>query len=150
MASSRKTQILDALLDLLATINTGNGYERNVRSVHRSAAGIPAQASMDSICIMSADQDKLGDLEPVVPVLMRVRIFALVRESTDLEAAVDALEADIEKAIGTSRQLGGLAIDTKVTAARELVSEELEGLGGTDMDIEIRFRHAIGNPYSAI
>ena len=150
MASSRKTQILDALVTLLRTITVANAYERNVRTVHRSAAGLPAMATTDAICIVYVDQIKLTKLEPVTPVTMTVHLLAVVRERQDLEQAVDALEADIEKAIGTDPQLGGLALDTKVVAAHECVSEELEGLGGSEMEIEIKYRHAIGNPYAAI
>jgi len=149
VASSRKTQIIAALLARLRTIKVAAGYERDVMTVHRSAAGLPMKASLDGICILSAEQDKRNGLEPVAPVTLTVTLLAVVREHHDLEDAVDALEADIEKAIGVDPSFGELAIDSRVVACRELVSEGLPNIGGTEMVIEIKFRHGIGDPYSA-
>lgn len=148
MADARKTQILDALLASLATVTTTNGYSRTVKSVHRSATGIPAMANMDAVCILSADVRK-DHLVSCTVATMTVTLLAMVEERRELEAAIDAIEADIEKALGVDPSLGGLAIDTKVMAAREAVSEELEGLGGTVLEIEIKYRHRVGDPYTA-
>lgn len=148
MANPVKTSILQNLVTTLQGINTAAGYERTIKTVTRSAAGIPAMAAMDAACILSCDIRK-EHLCSCTVCTMTVLVMVMAEERYDLPTAIDDLEAAVEKALAVDITRGGFALDTKVVGAREAVSEELEGLGGSVIEIEIKFRHTVGDPYPA-
>jgi hypothetical protein len=45
---------------------------------------------------------------------------------------------------------GGYALDTRVVRTEEFIAEAQSPVGGALIDVEIKYRHADGNPYAAV
>lgn len=119
-----------------------------MREVHRNAIGIPAQAQLPAVCILSADVSKTQRVS-ATECKLAVTLFAAVEASIDLADAVDKIEADIEKAIATDPTFGGIAMDAYVVGTSEAINEEIPTMGGTAITLEIVWRHRVGDPYQA-
>lgn len=145
MADPVKTAILDDMRTVLATITAGATYSRTVRTVGRVPGGMPSSSLFDIVNIISTGATKT-DLSNKTVVTMTVRLEAIV-EAADPPAAVDQVEADIEKALMADITRGGRAIDTQIVSCEEAISDH-SSLGGTVIEVRIVYRHAPGDPYT--
>jgi len=65
-----------------------------------------------------------------------------------LSEASNKLMAAVEKALWVDRTRGGWAYDTDVIANEMILSEDAIPYGGAIIQVEIRYRHAIYDPYN--
>ena len=149
MADTRKTQIINNVIDTVAAIVHGATYERTVRIARRNASMLPEVPTTDAVWCERTEQRKTPLASGVAQVTLTLTLGCLVVDSRDLGKAVDDIEADIERALAVDITRGGHAYDTRVVRTEEFVSEAQSPVGGALVDVEIEYRHTDGNPYSA-
>lgn len=149
MADSVKTTIVESMLTAIAAIAVGGTYSRTVRTATRNARTLPESPLTDAVWVERTSEVKTPLNCSVTHVTLTVTLGALVHEHGDLGQAVDALGADIETALAVDITRGGVALDTRVVRAEEVVFESQEPLAGVVLDVEVTYRHRDGDPYTA-
>jgi hypothetical protein len=148
VADTRKHTIIDNCLAAIGAITHGATYERTVRTISRNVLSLPESPVNDTVWVESTTQTK----EPLASALSLVTLvitFGAIVESSDLGKACDDIEADIERALAVDVTRGGYAIDTRVIHTEDAPLESGAPLAGVRVDVEIKYRHADGNPYAA-
>lgn len=149
MANSVQTSILNDIVTTIGAIAAGATYTRTVRCCSRNVKTLANVPTFDAVWIAGATSLKTIPLNSAkVEVVMTVTLMGVVQDHNDLGAAVDALEADIEKALMVDYTRGGYAIDSRVVRTEEIAFEAEEPLAGIEMDVQVIYRHLIGDPYT--
>jgi len=144
-----RSQIIDDLITTLETISPANGYKRTVRKASRVATPI-TNPNRDMVYVRSADEQKEDLHNNKRDCTMTVMLAGVIEDRTNLALAIDEFAADVEKALYVDITRSTLAIDTRVVRVEEEVSEDFGAMAGCIMTLEIRYRHATGNPYSGV
>jgi hypothetical protein len=113
----------------LEGITTGAGYNNTIVSVQRSKQSGQATVATPCIIIMAGDEEATDVPDPLITKLLTVFLFCIARQDdvTDTRSGdevLNAFQADVEKALLTTRTRGGYAIDTQPLASIELDIEE--------------------------
>lgn len=148
MADTRKTQIIDNLVDAIATVTAANGYNRTVRFCSSKIQPID-RVQRDIVFVTTIQERKENETNNFTDVTLTVHVGCIVEDRTDLTKAVHDMAADVTKAISTDPTRGGLAIDTNVVTVTDEIASDLEPEGSCLLEVEIRYRHKWGDPYLA-
>jgi len=144
-----KTRIVSDLMSAIENVTKKNGYNRTVRKV--STTSVPVtDAQRDLVFITTGNETKTDRTNAVTECSLTVMIGCVVEDFSDLMKAVHDISADVTKAILSDPTRGGLAVDTRVSRIEDQVSSDLEPLGSCIMEVQIRYRHAWGDPYTVI
>jgi hypothetical protein len=150
VADTRKTTIINSCLTAIGAIVRGSTYERTVSLARRNASALPEIPTADAVWVETTTQAKSTLTSGVAAVTLTVTFGCLVVDSLDLGKAVDDIEADVERALAVDITRGGYALDTRVVRTEEFIAEAQSPVGGALIDVEIKYRHADGNPYAAV
>lgn len=148
MADSIKSQILDNIVTTLQGVTAANGYNRTIRAVSRSAKSL-MEAARDMVFVGASRVEYPTSLEPNSSALLTVMLDCVAEDMDNLPKAVDDLASDVVKALGVDVTRGTLAIDTNVISIEELIMEDLEPMGACLVEVQVKFRHEWGDPYTA-
>lgn len=148
MANTVKTLIIQDMLNAISAIAEGETYSRTVRTAARYTLN-PDPIEYDAVYVESLSEQKT-EYSNVRHIVMTVTLACFVEEGGNIPVAVDALAADIEKALRVDFTRGNRAIDTQVTSVNQFVIEDVEPVGACTVDVQITFRHALNDPYTAV
>lgn len=148
MTDSVKTQILDDIVSTVRGVSAGSTYSRNIRTASRSAKTLPESPIFDVVYVDRTTQRKTFLMDNYTQVELSVWLVCIVEDGSDIGTAVDAIEADVERALSVDKTRGGIAITTKVLSTEEATTEGMEPLGATLIEVQVLYRHTEGNPYS--
>ena len=147
MADSVRTLILDNIVTTIAAIAKGASYSRTVRTCKRNVQTMPDVPQWDAVWIERTN-DAVEPRCGVMVCTMTVLLAGMVHAFGAVGEAVDALRADIEKALSVDVTRSGNAIDTRVVSSEEAVYETEEPLGGLTVKLEVTYRYRAGDPYT--
>lgn len=150
MASSRKTLILDNIISTVGAIAAGATYERTVKTASRNVRNIAEHPAYDVVYIDFVTEEKEPLLNAATDCFMTVSLACFVHDSSDLAKATDDIAADVERALAVDITRGGYAVDTRVTSVEAAVINAEYPYGACLLQVAVHYRHAEGNPYSAV
>lgn len=157
MADSLRQDIIDALKTLLATITTGNGYETSIGSSVKEWYTADADSSVMPVINLNDESveirmgsDDLGAIQlrrerHEMDLRLEIRLTNGTTTATVLRKAI----ADVYKAIGTDRTLGGLAKDIRARTDRMAIEQQDKIIGVANINISIFYELDILNPYTS-
>lgn len=152
MTATVEEGVLDALAAALATITTGNGYEADVGEVYRYEAvpeEIPHALSIAFRTTRVVPDPRQSQNLTHKTLHLELRLLAMGHDSN--EDQIIRLEADVEKAIGADDTLGGAALCSQLgDVNRHVFDPGLAQFAASAMQLEVQFRHAFDNPYTAV
>lgn len=147
MPLSNKQQIIDAFDALLKTILVAGGYNTDLGLNVYERIAKPLQISALPAVVYSEESGTTQDAFAEDRHLMPVSCEIIVPGATvpkDLRAA----EADIIKAVGSDRTLGGLAQDIRMIGIEVMeIDQKAEIVGARKVNLVIDFTTEIMNPY---
>jgi len=148
VANSVRVQIFDAILDEVRAVKESAGYERTVRTAERLIYLVPTIRQYDAVFLYDLGDSYTTRVSDVVESLLRIELTLWARDSRHPDWAVEALLADVHKAICADPTHGGLALDTEVESAETMVSEEFSPEAAARLIVRVKYRHAYGDPYT--
>lgn len=156
MANSIRQTVIDALKTRLATITTGNGYETNIGSnVKEWYTGDANDTYMPMINITDGNVDlrmdgddlggiRMGKERHEIDCRLEIRLSNGTSTSTTLRKAI----ADVYKALGVDRTLGGLCKDLRPRTDTMSIDQQDKVIGTANVTISLFYETALLNPYS--
>jgi hypothetical protein len=148
MADSKREGLLQNVETVLRSITVSNGYANTVGTVERGQINpLNLQAYPATLILPMRDRPE-AMAKSVSRREYHVTLRLWVRPHTQLSEALEALIKDVEKAMMLDPRRGGLAENTIEGELTYLYldSEELEA--GADLDYQLDYRTAIGDPTS--
>lgn len=149
MADPLLTQIMDNMVAAIGQISPTNGYERTVRTTSRMSL-MPAQPQYDAVFMAAVSEEKTDLAVQVKESKATISVLGIASDADDTVDAVHKLAADITKALHVDPTRGGLALDTRVVGIVYDISEEVAPLGACNLEVEVIYRHRLGDPYTAV
>jgi hypothetical protein len=149
VADSARTSIIANIVSTIAAITHGATYSRTVRTCSRNVRNIAEIPLYDAVWVERTNEVKSSLAYNVTTCTLTVTLGAVVQDYKHLGEAVDAIAADIDKALAVDITRGGKALDTRVVRVEEYVLETQEPLAGVLLDVEVTYRHRDGDPYTA-
>ena len=158
MADSKRETAVNALKTRLQTITTGNGYETDIGS--NVKIYFPAEIELDDdtlplVNIKDGDTDISlfdDDLGPITIGKERQRINMSIHirmaEGTNTAVYLRKAIADVYKAIGTDRRLGGAVFEIFPSSHTMGVTQTDRVIGSADIVLSVFLETGLFNPYS--
>ena len=148
----KKLRVLEALQSVVGAVNPGNGYKHEIRAAHLYDRGeIVLGGQFPCAVVAPSGTDRHNTrlscgfsehrLDVSIAVLSRV-----MTGSSKYKEDMHWLCADVIKAIEDNIQLGGEAVFCEVTADQVYDLGEGETVAAAEVNVAIKYRHAIGNP----
>jgi len=156
MADSIRQDVINALKTRMATITTGNGYETNIGTYVKewytgdaNSDNIPMLNIVDESVDIRMEGDELGGIRMgkerhEMDVTLEVRLSNGTSTSTTLRKAI----ADIYKAMGTDRTLGGILKDSRPRNDQIKIEQNDKVVGLANVSLSLFYETSLFNPYS--
>jgi len=148
MAVPVSNTIIDNVVSTIAAITAGATYERTVKVCERLTFLPSGITQYDAVFVYDGGFTK-DYLSTQTRVVMNLLLDCWVMDD-DPATAIDQLAADIEKALSVDLSRGNNAIDTKITAGRKYVNEDMKPEANCELDVQITYRHQEGDPYTGV
>lgn len=147
MADSKRQQIVNAIKARLEGISTGASYETNLgASVHEwRDTALQESECPGAIFRDTVDPEELTFGEHVHTLALEVELFAL---GADAPTTLRKMIADVVKAFGTDRKLGGLAQDMMHRADLLATERESRRLAGAVVRFDVIYTTGQFDPYT--
>ena len=142
--SSMNRQIRDALVSLLAKIDTANGYPISVEEVSVVQRNHEQVGKFPHLIVEFPVETKKQQQAGWVRCAVTVVVTGYLR-GKDHDARQDDLAVAVEQAVAADPTLGGLAIDSFIEE-RAVSSSWLQGYGIIELTGKIIYHHPAGNP----
>lgn len=143
-----REQVVDALADSLAAITAGAAYWYTPAQVFRWRLPTPEAISFPSYCVLDTEERVERATTPLAHRTLSITVVGV--HSADLAGGSDRvarrLLADIQKRVQVDRTLGGKAVTTNEIANRIFVDDPAEPFVVVELDLEVTYRTALGDP----
>lgn len=145
-----RERIVDDLADTLQAITAGAAYWYTPANVFKWRMPPPEAIAFPAMCVLDTDERVERATTPLAHRTLSVTIVGI--HSADLIGQSDRvarrLLADIQKRVQVDRTRGGLAVTTNEVANRIFVESPSEPVVVVEVDLEITYRTALGDPAS--
>lgn len=156
MADSIRQTVVDAFKTRLATITTGNGYETSIGSnVKEWYTGDANDAVLPMVNIVDEDVEIRLDADDLGVIRMgkerhemRLRFEVRLSNGTSTSTTLRKAVADVYKALGTDRTMGGLCKDIRPRNDRIELEQQDKVIGLANIEISAFYETNLLNPYS--
>jgi len=154
MTYSRREYILQNIKTVLETITVANGYTNTITTVQRWTQKGNVFQAIPAIVINAGQEEKQQTPNPQATCKLTVFLDVWHRQddtdTTPSDQVISSLIADVEKAIMADYTRGGYAEDTRVL--NNVPFETVDGMPsfGVQIELEITYKHALGDPSAYI
>lgn len=146
MTDSKRQDIIDALDTLLKTIKTTAGYETNIGSYVKEYDETDATQT-DTLKLTHRDIGQTSEEADFEGYLHNLNVILEIQVIGTISTMRKVI-ADVTKAIGTSRTLGGLALDFLPPRDQIKAEHEDKFIVEALMQLTIQYETAAFNPYT--
>lgn len=150
MGSSIRELILANIVTTLQGITIDNGFTFDVqrRNVRRMIGSVAEVAEFPTLYLVVGQEQILTPVHDKVTVRLPVTIEAWCRDSADtLPTTLEALVADVRKAMNADYTRGGNAIESYEDGCTEPILSEAENLRGVvGIHYHVQYRYSRLNP----
>jgi hypothetical protein len=149
MSDSIRESIVKNLVTTLEKIVEGATYGITICRVERIPSSPFSEADFPLAMVQDIAEEK-DDGSPVgySTSVLKVQIIVWDSNYDELSERANLLLADVEKALHSDVTRGGYAFDTNIIGNQLISAEEALPVGGVIIDIEVLYRHTLGDPYS--
>lgn len=151
MADSIREKILDELVATVKDIKKSAGFDVDIRAGLRFKLPLVNVRKFPTVLVIDESEDY--DDPPPHPeseqLTLHVTLRCYVSDRNDLSQEVNLILANVVKGVMVDRTRGGNAEDSTLIGNQTFVVDEAKPRGGVDIFIDIRYRHATDDPFTA-